>query len=217
MTNKHQNTILALALVGGVALAQAPKSQALLMAMGANGKQIAAYQWKQKTTVLRGGNAVNSRLEEVRIDAEGQPQRMTLSQSEPKKMGPLRAHKAAEIKDDVQEVMRLASRYANPHQLAQAIQRGEIWEGQGALRVHAQSVIMSGDDLSLHVNGASYLPTGLDVRCMYEGHPITIAMDYQQLLNGPNVPARMTVRIPADDIVVSVDSFDYVRLAARIP
>ena len=206
--------ILALVLLGGVSQAQTPKTQALLMAMGANGKQMAAYQWKQKTTIIRNGSPAGFKLEEVRFDATGQPQRITLAQPEQKKMGPLRARKAAAIKDDVQEVMQLAARYAHPQQLAQAIQKGEIWEGQGAMRVHARSLILPVDEVNMSVNPASYLATRVDIKSQHDGRPVTIAIDYQQMPNGPSMLSRMTVQIPEDNIVVHVESFDFMRLAS---
>jgi hypothetical protein len=214
MNTKHTRTILALALVSGALQAQTPKTQALLMAIGTNGKQMAAYQWKQKTTIIRNASPAAFKVEEIRFDATGQPQRITLSQSEQKKMGPLRAHKAAGIKDDVQEVMQLAARYAHPQQLAQAIQKGEIWEGQGAMRVHARALILPVDEVDMSVNPASYLATRVDIKSQHEGRPVTIGIDYQVLPNGPNMLSRMTVQIPEDNIVVNVESFDFMRLGA---
>jgi len=213
MTTKHISMFLAAASLGCGLFAQTPKAQALLMALSANGKQMTTYQWKQRATILRKGQQAGFRTEEVRFDQTGQPHHVTIAQSEQKKMGPLRAHKAAEVRDDIQEVMHLAARYANPQQLAQVIQRGEIWEGRGTLRVHSQSVILPGDDLTMSVNGATYLATRVDVKSHHDGRPVTIAIDYQQLPNGPNMPARMTVQIPEDNVVVNVETFDFIRLA----
>ena len=56
MIQKTFTAILTVPLLAGVLCAQAPKTQALLMAMAANGKQVTSYQWKQKTTVIRKGN-----------------------------------------------------------------------------------------------------------------------------------------------------------------
>ena len=212
MLNKTFTAVLTLPVLTGVMLAQSPKTQALLMAMGANGKQVARYQWKQKTTILRHGDPAGYRIEEVRFDASGQPQRITIAQPEEKKMGPLRARKAAEIKEDVQEVMQLAGRYANPQQLAQAIQKGQIWEGQGALRVSSRGVLLPMDEMTMTVNAATFLATRIDIRTQHEGSPVTIAIDYQQLPGGPSMLSRMTVQIPKDGIVVNVDSYDFFRL-----
>src|SRR5690242_714502 len=147
MINKTFTAILTIPLLAGALDAQSPKTQAILLALGANGKQMTSYQWKQRTTWIRNGNAAGVKVEEVRFDEAGQPRRITLSQPEQRRMGPLRARKAAEIKDSVQEVMELAARYANPRQMGQAIQKGEIWERPGALRVQSRSVILPADEM----------------------------------------------------------------------
>jgi len=214
MKTKYFRIMAATALVAGVLVAQTPKAQALLTALGANGKQMASYQWKQRITILRNGKQAGFRVEEVQFDASGQPQRVTISQSEQKKMGPVRAHKVTEIRDDIQEVMQLAGRYTHPRQLARAIQEGEIWEGPGTLRVRAQSLAFPADDLTMTFNSTTYLATRIDVKTQHGGKPVTITMDYRQLSNGPNMPARMTVQIPEDSVVVNVESFDFVRLAS---
>lgn len=214
MINKNFTTIIAMTLLTGLLAAQSPKTQALLMALGTNAKQTATYQWKQRTTVMRKGNPAGTRIDEIRFDATGQPHRLTLVKPEEKKMGPLRARKANEIKDDVQDVMQLAARYSNPQELSQAIRKGEIWEGQGSLRVRSRSILLPVDEMMMTVNTASYLPTKIDFKTMYEGSPVDIAIDYMQLPNGPNMATRMTVRIPSDNIVVIVDSYDFVRLAS---
>jgi hypothetical protein len=205
--------VISIPILAGVLLAQAQKTQALLMALGANSKQVVAYQWKQRTTVNRNGNAIGIKIDEVRFDPSGQPQRITLVQPEQKKMGPLRAHKAAEIKSDIQQVMQLAASYTNPQELSQAIRKGEVWEGQGSLRVHARALILPMDEMEMIVNGATYLPARIEIKTQHEGSPITITADYQQLSNGPNMLMRMTVQVPAERIVVGVESFDFARLA----
>ena len=216
MINKSVIPVLAVSMLAGTLIAQAPKSQALLMALGANVKQMKTYQWKQRTTVFRKGNPLEPKIDEVRFDASGQLQRITLSQPEQKRMGPLRARKAAEVKESVQEVMQLAARYANPQQLSLAIQKGELWEGPGALRLQARSVVLPIDEMTIRIDATTYLPTRIDCKTLYEGHPVTISVDYQQLPNGPSMASRMTVQMPKEDIVVQVESYDFVRLAGPV-
>jgi hypothetical protein len=170
-------------------------------------------QRQTDVTVIRKGIPAGAILEEIRFDASGQPQRTVLSKPEEKPMGPLRARKVAEVKESVQEVMQLAGRYANPQMLSQAIQKGEIWEGQGSLRVQSRGLILPMDEMTMLVNGATFLASRIDVKTQHEGSPVAIAIDYQQLPNGPSMVARMTVQIPGEDVVVNVESFDFVRLS----
>jgi hypothetical protein len=41
-------------------------------------------------------------------------------------------------------------------------------------------------------------------------------MDYQKIPGGPSVMTRMTVQVPKDNIIVNVESFDFVRLAGPV-
>src|SRR5687768_14825932 len=86
MINKTFTTILMIPHLAAALLAQVPKTQALLMAMGANGKQMMSYQWKQKITVIRKGNPLEPTLEELRFDATGQLHRMSIAKPEEKRM-----------------------------------------------------------------------------------------------------------------------------------
>ena len=216
MRHKTLSTILVLPLIAVNLPANAPKKQALLMAMGANGKQMVSYQWKQKVTVVRKGTPLDPMIEELRVDSAGQLQRVTIVKPEEKRMGPLRARKAAETKESVQDVMALARQYASPQQISQAIQKGEIWEGPGRLRVQARYIILPVDEMAMQVNGSTYLATRIDFKTQYEGSPVAIAVDYEQLPGGPSVMRRMTVQIPKEDIVVNVESFGFVRLASSV-
>jgi hypothetical protein len=213
MNNKKFIAIWIAPLLAGALFGQASTKQALLMALGANGKQMAAFQWKQKITVIRKGKALDPMIEELRFDATGQLQRMTIAKPEEKRMGPLRARKAADTKESIQEVMQLARRYASPQQLSQAIQKGDVWEGEGRLRVEARAVLLPVDQMTMAVNASTYLATRIDFKTQYEGSPVAIAINYEQFPNGPSMMTRMTVQIPNEDITVNVESFDFVRLA----
>lgn len=213
MINKIYPTTLMIPLLAAGLFAQAPTKQGLLMALAANGKQMAPYQWKQKVTVVRNGSPLEPTIEELRFDASGQLQRTTLSKPEEQRMGPIRARKVAEVKESVMEVMQLARQYASPQQLSQSIQKGEVWEGQGSLRIQARAMILPMDEMTVVFSGSTYLPKRMDCKTQHDHSPVTISVDYEKLPNGPSMMTRMTVQIPKENIVVNVDSYDFVRLA----
>ena len=131
-------------------------------------------------------------------------------------MGPLRARKVAEVKDSIQQVMQLAWRYASPQLLSDAIRKGEIWEGPHTLRVQTRSVLLPVDEMTMQVNGPTYLATRIDFKTQYEGSSVAIAIDYQQLPGGPSMMTRMTVQVPKENIIVNVQLFDFARLAGPV-
>jgi hypothetical protein len=217
MFTQTLKTTLILPVLASVLLAEAPsKNQAVLMAMAANGKQVVTYRWMQKTTVFRKGNPTGTKVDEVRFDANGQPHRITISMPEEKRVGPLMARKVADVKNTVHETMQLAMRYASPQELGQAIRTGEMWEGQGTLRLRSRGVIRPLDEMTAVINTRTFLPARIDIKTQNDGSPVIIAIDYEQLPNGPSVMTRMTVQIPDDDLVVRVESFDFLRLAGPV-
>ncbi len=216
MNIRVTTTIIAAVLVPLLSAAptgSSARKQGLQMALGANAKQVAQYQWKQRITVVRKGHRLEPTVQEVRFDASGQPVRTVLVKPAEKHYGPLKARKVAEVKDDIQETLQLAFRYANPRELAGAIERGEIWEGPAALRVHARSILLPVDEADIVVEPSTFLITRVDIKTLHDGHPVKVAIVYEQLPTGPSVMRRMTVQMPEEDIVVNVESFDFVRLA----
>ena len=81
------------------------------------------------------------------------------------------------------------------------------------IRVEARSVILPMDEMTMITSSSTYLATRADFTTQYEDNSVAITIDYEQLPDGPSMMARMTVRIPKEDIVVSVESFDFMRPA----
>jgi hypothetical protein len=78
MVTNRSSIILCVALLTGILAAQSPRTQAVLMAMKANASQLASWQWKQRTTILRKGNQLNAKIDEVRVGTGGVLHRTTL-------------------------------------------------------------------------------------------------------------------------------------------
>lgn len=205
--------VLATSMLSAAPLATEAKRQAMAMAQMANAKQTSAYMWKQRITVVRKGESMEPSVQEIRFDASGQPVRSTIAKPEEKRMGPLRARKVAEIKESIQETMQLAFRYATPQSVGAALRQGEIWEGPGGVKVLARPGIVPADEMEVQVSVASMLATLIEIKTFHAASPVRIAIVYEQFPNGPSMMRRMTVRMPEEDIVVHVESFDFVRLA----
>lgn len=68
----------------GVTAQTSSDSSALLLAMAANAKRVMQYEWKQRITVVRKGNAAEPIVDQVRFDSAGKMQRTTISAPEQK-------------------------------------------------------------------------------------------------------------------------------------
>jgi hypothetical protein len=68
-------------------VAQTPvTSNAILLAMATNTKQLLQYEWKQRITVVRKGNPTQPVIDQIRFGADGQMQRTTISAPEQKEI-----------------------------------------------------------------------------------------------------------------------------------
>jgi hypothetical protein len=211
--------VLAPALWMSALLAQSSvDGRKLLLPMAANAKRMMHYEWKQRITVVRKGQPSEPVINQVRFDSTGQMQRTTLSAPEQKQMRGLRGRVAAGVKEDVKQIMELAGSYNKPQQMVEAIKKAQISQAPGGntIRVQANNLIKPTDSMTMLVNGATKLAKHIDIRTDYEGDPMTIAQDYAPVPGGPNVMKSMRVSVPRKNLVVNVDSYDFVQQSAAL-
>jgi hypothetical protein len=193
-------------------------SRKLLLAMAANAKRMMHYEWKQRITVVRKGQPSEPIISQVRFDSSGQMQRTTLSAPDQKQKRGLRGRVAAGVKEDVQQIMELAGSYNKPQQMIEAVKKAQISQAPGgsAIRVQANGLIKPTDSMTMLVNATTHLAKHIDIRTDYEGDPMTIAQDYAPVPGGPNVMKSMKVSVPGKNLVVNVDSYDFVQQSAAL-
>jgi hypothetical protein len=197
--------------------AQSPVTNGkLLVAMAINAKRVVQYEWKQRVTVIRRGNPSEPMISQIRFDSSGQMQRTIISAPQQKQMGGIRGKIAAEVKENVKEIMELAGSYNKPQQMMEAVKKAEISQpaGAGTVRLQATGLIKPADCMTMLVSSTTHLATHVDIRTDYEGGPMTIAQDYSPIPGGPNMMKTMKVSVPQKDIVVNVDSYDFTRQSA---
>ncbi len=221
MNTSHKSVPLLLAWGAFIAITplvaqMASSNGAFLLAMAANAKRVAQYEWKQRITVIRKGNPSEPMIDQVRFDAGGQMQRTTISAPEQKEMRGLRGKIAAGVREDVKQMMELAARYNKPQQMAAAVKQARISQTPGGdtIRLEANHLLESTDSVIMLVNATTHLATHVDIKTDYKGGPMIMAQDYASLPDGPNVMKSMRVSAPKKDLVVNVDSYDYARQSA---
>src|SRR5262249_30321414 len=115
--------------------AQLPPGLAeIQQAIAANRQSLGRYTWLERQTVLVKGEVRKEELYQVRLGADGKPQRTLLNSGPPPSLpiGPIRRHIAekmtAEYERYAQQIGALAQVYAqpDPQRLQRADQRGNI-------------------------------------------------------------------------------------------
>ena len=190
-------------------------SQRLLLAMGMNAKRMTQYEWKQRVTVIRRGNPSEPIISQVRFDSTGQMQRTTISAPPQKQTGGLRGRMAANVKENVKDIMELAGSYNKPQQMMEAVKKAQISQTPGAVRLQSSGLIKPQDSMVMLLDPSTHLATHVDIKTDYEGGPMTIAQDYSPIPDGPNMMKSMRVSAPEKGIVVHVDSYDFNRQSAQ--
>ena len=183
--------------------------------MAANAKRIVHYQWKQRVTVVRKGKPAEPLINQVSFDSNGQMQRTTIS-APPPQTG-IRGKIAAGVRQDVKEIMDLVGRYNKPEQIAAAVKKAQISQSPGAdtIRLQAADLLGPGDSITMLMNSSTHLATHIDINTNYDGGPVTVGQDYEQLPAGPNVMKSMKVSVPKKDLVINVASYDYMQQTAQ--
>ncbi|MFZ0591018.1 MAG: hypothetical protein WAM39_11075 [Bryobacteraceae bacterium] len=128
-----------------------------------------------------------------------------------------RAKIAAGVKENVKDIMELASSYNKPQQMMEAVKKAQIspTPGGGPIRLQANALIKPTDAMTMLLNSTTHLATHLDITTDYDGGPMTIAQDYSPIPGGPNVMRNMKVSVPQKDIAVNVESYDYTHQSAQ--
>ena len=193
-------------------------SRELLLAMGMNAKRMTQYEWKQRVTVIHRGKPSEPMVDQIRFDSSGQMQRTVISAPEQKEMGGIRGKVAANVKQNVKDIMQLAGQYNKPQQMMEAVKKAQITPARGGsdLQLLSSGLIKPGDSMTMLVDSTTHLAKHVDIRTDYDGAPMTIAQDYGPVPEGPNVMNRMRVSVPQKDLAVNVDLYDFTRQSASV-
>jgi hypothetical protein len=186
-------------------------ARGLLLAMAANAKRVVQYDWKQRITVIRKGRPSEPVIDQVHFDSSGKMQRSTISAPEQK--GGIRGRIAAGVKEDVKGIMELVGQYNKPQQMVEAVQKAQTSPSStpGTLRLQASGLIQPTDAMTMLVDSTTHLARHVDIKTDYQGGPLTVAQDYGPIPNGPNMMKTMRVSAPSKDLVITVDSYDFMQ------
>lgn len=221
MHHWHQNAASlpaygVLIMMASLAAKTAVHNDVTLLAMVANARRVTQYEWKQRITVIRKGTPAVPVVDQIRFGADGQMQRTTISAPEQKELRGLRGKIAAGVREDVKQMMELVGSYNNPQQMIAAIRKAQISSTPDASinRLETHGLIEQTDLVTILVNSTTHLAARIDIKTDYKGGPMTLSQGYAPLPDGPNVMKSMRVSAPQRNLVVNVDSYDYVRQSA---
>ncbi len=204
------------------AMAQAP-NQALAAAMVATRAKNAAlmkqYSWNCRMEVLENGTIKDTRIDLVNYGPNGTVQYSLLNDTgAPLPHGFLRKRVAekerAESEKYMQDIRTLLNQYTLPASASVgtflATATIQAPDANNLLQVTGGSVVVPGDTFSLWVAAPAGTVKQMKAMTFYEGDEVNVTASFKTLASGLNYMAFATVTIPAKNLTIQVQNFDYV-------
>jgi hypothetical protein len=186
----------------------------------ANAALMRQYSWTSRTEVIDQGRVKDLRIDAVNYGPAGQLQRTTMNdQSAPLPFGFLRRRIAEHERQKVEQYLTglrgLLEEYTLPTagKVQEFMDRATATgpDASGLYEMTGHNVVAPGDTFSLWVDPATRHPRRVQVTTTFQGDPVTLIATFKTLRTGLNHVAYAEVIVPAKQLSVQVQNFDYNR------
>jgi hypothetical protein len=186
----------------------------------ANVALLQQYSWTSRTEVIDQGQVKDIRIDAVNYGPDGQLQRSVLNDpSTPLPFAVPRRHIAERERQILQEYLTglrdLLEQYTLPTAgkvqdfLNRATASGR--DSYGLFAMTARNLVQPGDTLSVWVDPRTRQAQRIRVSSTFEGEPVTLTATFTTLPGGLNHVAYAEVIVPAKQISVQIQNFNYDR------
>jgi hypothetical protein len=194
-----------------VQITQARQKNAMLMH---------SYSWNERADISKNGKSVDLRIDVVTYLPDGQLQRTLMNDEHAPLPGGFFRKKAAEGKiKDMETYLKglrsLLDKYTIPSAgamlnfLTTASITGPGPEG--FLTTAGSSVVIPGDTLTIWTVAATRQPARVSVNTLYQGQAVQMMATFKTLPSGLNYMNYATVDVPAQQLQLLVQNFDFVQ------
>ncbi len=186
----------------------------------ANAALMRQYSWTSRTDVIDQGQVKDVRLDAVNYGPDGQLQRSVMNdQSAPLPFGFLRRRIAEHEREKVEGYLTglrgLLEQYTLPTAgkvqdfMSKATASGP--DASGLFEMTGSNVVFPGDTFSLWVDPRTRHVRKVQVSTTFQGDPVNLTATFKTLASGLNHVAYAEVAVPAKQLSVQVQNFDYNR------
>jgi len=194
-----------------VQITEARKANALLMHQ---------YTWNSRTELLEDGQIKDNRIELVNYGPGGQLQRSLLNDSSaPLPRGFLRRDIAEQKRKEMEQYLvglrSLLDQYTLPTAgkvldfMNQAVTTGP--DASGLIAMTGNNVVVPGDSLTIWTQAVTKHTTRVQANTFYQGNVVELTATFNTLATGLNYVAYAEVTIPAKQMSIQVQNFNYQR------
>jgi hypothetical protein len=192
----------------------------------ANAALMRQYSWNQRTELMDQGSVKDIRIDLVKNGPDGQLQHTLLNdQGAPLPRGFLRRAIAEKERERMEGYLKglrsLLDQYTLPTAgkvldfMDQAKTTGP--DSYGFLQMTGNSVVLSGDTLTLWAVAATRKISKIAVTTFYQGDEVEVTAMFKTLPSGLTHVDYAEAAIPAKQLSVQVQNYDYIRIAPPPP
>jgi hypothetical protein len=203
--------------------AKANMAVQIMEARKANAALMRQYTWQSRTELIDKGEIRDVRIDQVTYGPDGSLQRILLNnQGASLPRGFLRRSIAENKKQQMEEYLTglrgLLDQYTLPTAgkvldfMTQAATVGP--DASGLIMMTGSSIVLPGDNLTIWTDAATRQTRKVQVRTFFQGDPVELTATFQTLPGGPTYVAFAEVTVPAKQLAVQVQNFNYVRTAS---
>ena len=225
MRFKPALTVACATLMAASASAQAPESAKIAVQVSENrsenAKLMRGYSWNTRTEIKSKGETQLIKVELVRYDIDGRQQKTTISEEGAKKRkkrgirGAVQKKKGKKKQEWFKELHGLLAQYSLPTagKVLDYLDQATFGPGDesGTLRIRGTGVIQPGDELTMVIDSESKELKLTKVRTKLDGETVHMTTNHDRLESGLNYQARSIITVPAKDVRMTVENFDYTK------
>jgi hypothetical protein len=196
---------------GAVKITEARKANAALMRQ---------YTWTSRTEIMDQGQVKDTRIELVHYTPDGQLTRSLLNdQSAPLPRGFLRKAIAEDKKKEMEEYLKglqgLLEQYTLPTsgKVLDFMMSAQLAgpDANGLISMTGSNVVLPGDSLTIWTDLRTRHPRKIQVTTFYQGDVAQLTATFNTLPSGLNYVAYAEATVPAKQLSIQVQNFDYTR------
>jgi len=184
-----------------------------------NAALMRTYSWNERTDIMKNGSSVDLRIDVCTYLPDGQIQRTVLNDQHAPLPGGFFRKKAAENKmKDMENYMKglrsLLDQYTLPtggavlNFLTNAQMTGPGPEGY--MVAQGTNVVIPGDSLTFYIVAATRQMARVSINTLYQNQAVQVTATFKTLPSGLNYMNYATVDVPAQQLQLLVQNFDFV-------
>ena len=201
------------------------KVAALKQSVVMNQQALMRYSWIDKTELGLKGEVKNTKLESCQYGPDGKVQKTLLTEPPAPSgkrglRGKIVENKTGEMKDYMERAMKLIGRYVPPSSdtLQAVLAAGKAsfsQAGPDAVQLIFKDYVLPGDSFMFTLDTAGSTMRRLDVDTYLDkpADKVTLVVEFQTLPDGTRCMAKKVLNAAAKEIVVTINSSDYKKLA----